>query len=271
MNCSGVHRAIREGRTDQPPVLAHAETCTSCSELLAGGGSLGRAMAELTVTPPVLEAPRFAPAWAAIRAERGLAAWGRGLATPVKGAILGATVLAVLAGVLTWHPRPDLAAYPSERMALVLAVLGVLAGVVAATRIRPLHRPPLSWRWAVVGIAVVLPLWLAGLDEAVTGHMASMSKGPFWSTAVTCFATGSVMGAAIMALFTWFERRSTVPLVIVGLSAAAMGLTGNLAMQLYCPLTDPWHLMVGHASVGAVWATVSVGAAWATRRWRQGA
>lgn len=269
MNCSDVHHAIREGRADEPSVLAHAETCDSCAELLAESGALGLALADLPVLPPVLEAPRPDRAWAAIQSERGFWAWGRGLSTPVKAMGMVVTVVLVLAGVLWGHPRPDLAAYPMDRMALVLGVLGAVLGIVAWARMRPLHRAPLTWRTSLVLASVAIPLVVAGLDEAVTGHMASMNKGPFWPVTINCFVTGSGLGLAVALLAQWFERRQQQPLVVVGLSAAAMGLTGNIAMQLFCPITDPMHLLLGHASIGVAWAIVAVGIAWMVRSRRR--
>lgn len=265
MSCRDVQRAIRNGQTDDASIWDHSETCDACAELLADSGALGEALAELPALPEVLEAPSPERALTSIRSERGIRAWGRSRSTTTKVVALLIAIALVLTGVMLFHPRPDLEAYPIGRMAVVMGVLGLVAGTAGWARLRPLHRSPLGRRVEMLVAIVMVPLALAVLPEAVTGHMASMNKGPFWPVTLNCFMVGSLLGASIFVLVSWFERRTHVPLSVVGLSAAAMGVTGNLALQLFCPLTDPWHLLYGHASIGLVWAAIAVAGAWVVR------
>lgn len=254
MRCAEVHQAIREGRAWDPQVIAHAQGCGPCAVLLDAGGELGVALSTLppeALAPPALPPRRALP-------DRGIRGWLRRRSSPTRGVLAWAVVFAVVLGILWIKPRPDLGSYPVVRMAGILGMFGVLIAGGLAIRLRPLHRPPptAGFRAITVLAALLVPLLIAGCAEAITGHMASVPKGPFWTTARTCFVFGTSTGGALYLALWALERRTRPPVWGVVLSAGLLGVLGNLSLQLFCPVTAPSHLLVGHASVGFVWAAL---------------
>jgi hypothetical protein len=151
--------------------------------------------------------------------------------------------------------RPDLAVYPMLRMELVLAALSLMAAGTAWYALRPLHLAELpgGLHGAAVLSAVTLPLFLAILPAAHHDHPMAARPDPFLPPTLMCFTFGTVVGAVVLATLWSMERRSRMPGRVVVLATALAGLAGNLALQLQCPVTDPMHLVLGHAMIGAVW------------------
>ncbi|HHO54279.1 MAG TPA: hypothetical protein ENK18_26270 [Deltaproteobacteria bacterium] len=254
MRCADVHEAIRQGRAWDPQVLAHATTCGPCGVLLEAGGELGLALEELPLKA-TLDAEVVLER---VAADRGIRARLSRLPSPLRGALVVAVVGLVVIGVVALKPRPDLSSYPVLRMVSVLGLMGAVLAVGLGIRLRPLYRAPLSLSLRSVAVIalLVVPLLIAGSAEAITGHAASMLKGPFWPTAASCFLFGTVAGGALYLALALLERRPRGSAWGTVTGAGLMGVVGNLALQLYCPVTAPSHLLAGHAMVGLVWATV---------------
>lgn len=262
MRCADVHEAIRQGRAWDPQVLAHAATCRPCEVLLEAGGALGLSLGELPPAP-TLDAELVLQR---VSADRGLRARLSRMSSPLRGGLVVSAAALVVLGVVLLKPRPDLGAYPVLRMTSVLGLLGSLLALGLGLRLRPLYRPPLSLSLRAVTVLALLivPLLIAGAAEAITGHDASMLKGPFWPTAASCFLFGTLTGGVLYMGLALLERRPRMSVWGTLAGAGLMGVVGNLSLQLYCPVTAPSHLLTGHATVGLAWAVLF--GAWAVLR-----
>jgi hypothetical protein len=96
--------------------------------------------------------------------------------------------------------------------------------------------------------------------------VATQGIGSDWARrAAACFFFGALFGLPILLSILAVDRglgRTNVAL----LGAASVGLTGNLALQLHCPLTHPLHLVPGHATIGIVAIAVAGVLVWIRRR-----
>lgn len=173
------------------------------------------------------------------------------LASGVRLGLVAAAALAVLAGVAALALRPDSHAYPSLRMLVTLLLLGGVGVPVARAALRPWHRPQPTSRTTLwwLGLPFALALLLAALPAAHVWlpHTAPPAGRALWQHASACLALGFACGAPVF-LLAWFVGRDTPRSALV--ATALVGLVGNLALQLHCPITEQAHLLAGHAMVG---------------------
>ncbi|MDD9939223.1 MAG: hypothetical protein OXT09_36890 [Myxococcales bacterium] len=183
----------------------------------------------------------------------------RALSTTTRLALAALmALLAVLASLLL-TPRPELSAYPPARMALVLCGCGVLLALALRTGLRPVHRPSPSVQASVALAlsAVLSALLFALLPEAhhLLPHTAPLPHETVWDRARPCLLFGLGTGLPVFLLLRALDRGARYA---PWLAAVALGLTGNLALQLHCPLTNSDHLVAGHVMVLVV-ALLAVG------------
>lgn len=137
----------------------------------------------------------------------------------------------------------------SMRLVLVLTALALMATAAFAVSLRGLHRPISRANvWAIVGLAVGLPLVLALTPESgVEAH------GSPWR----CLVTGLVTGA-LVSVPVFLMQRASVP--VLARAAAALAGGGAIAfglLELHCTSRDVSHLLVGHALVGVLLVAAS--------------
>jgi len=259
VSCSTVHQALRDDALDAPDVQAHVEVCPACAELVADGGALGRELVEAFDSPaPVEPSLRSAVRQRVTADGRTLARWStRRRATLAALAVAGA-------GGLTWAlaPRADAAVYPVDRMVLMLGALIFAASSSLTLALRPLHRPPPApWlRRAVWLGALGVPLALSALPEAHADHPASVMSGP--EPLLVCASiVMAFVGLALVGLRA-LDRRVRASPAALAWFAVVGSATGQLVLQLHCPVTDPGHLVVSHALVGAIAAVALAVAPW---------
>jgi protein-S-isoprenylcysteine O-methyltransferase Ste14 len=70
-------------------------------------------------------------------------------------------------------------------------------------------------------------------------------------------------GAPVFVALRLLDRQRQRAYWPVVAALAALGLAGNLSLQLHCPITHPVHLVLGHATV----ALIAVGVALVAWRW----
>lgn len=202
-----------------------------------------------TVTPAVT-----ARIHDAIRAERGVAAALRAFPTLRREALAAGFVLVLALLVLAATPRGDLATYPGHRMLLALGLLAVAAAGALRGTLRPLHRPaaPAS-QWLPIFLGVLfVPLALAILPDAYTGApLHAHVTVPVLDAAWRCLVFGVVTGAPFVVAARFLDRTGLRLHSHLHFAGAAAALAGNLNLQLHCPITDPLHLVLGHATVVA--------------------
>lgn len=266
MECRDIQKRIRAGNTlDDPGVRAHVGSCTACATLVVGAESFVRALDAADVTPSEADTPSFDVLASRIERERGPLAWlaSRPTALRMLLALAGVAVLTTLVALAA--PRADLAVYPLGRMLGLLLALGAVAAAVVVVALRPLFLPqlPAKLEPALLALALTAPFLVGVLPMAHMAHPASLegTGADFLRRAAACFVFGAVVGAPILVLARFLDRRRHARIATALLAAAVGGLTGNLALQLHCPITDPSHILVGHGTVGMGLALVYGGLA----------
>lgn len=191
-------------------------------------------------------------------AEQGFVARLRAMRTSHRVMLMLALVAAVVVANVALTPRVDFAAYPSGRMAFALALLASVTAGASWRLLRPLHAPPPSlWVSRLLLVAgVLLPCALSMIPMGHVGAAAGEGS-QFVVGCGKCFGFGAAMGFPVLAL-AFFARRAHVDgAAVAALAGVAAGLTGVLALQVHCPITDPLHLLIGHALLVAALATAT--------------
>ena len=160
------------------------------------------------------------------------------------------TVLLVFTGAGVLKPRPDLGHYPLWLLVLITGAFALLIFISAMTVLRPAYVPGLTrWqRWALGGWAIAAALILAVVPR-VHSALRPVAEARAWEHALPCFGYGLLAGLPVYILLRLLDRGAPLGRV---LAAAAAGLTGNLVLELHCPVGGSEHLMMGHALVVAV-------------------
>lgn len=195
--------------------------------------------------------------------ERGLLATLRSLRTRHRTLLVLVVSVSVTAGALALRPRADLAHYPALRMALTLAVLFALTASASWRLLRPLHLPrprrSVSLLLALAGVS--MPFFLSVIPLGHVGHPAG-EGAEFVLGCARCVGFGGLLGLPVLVLAFAVRRADVDGAAIAALAGVAAGLTGNLILQVHCSITDPAHLLGGHALLLIILA----GAAWLWRR-----
>ena len=82
--------------------------------------------------------------------------------------------------------------------------------------------------------------------------------------ALACFLYGSLFALPVILAGIASVRAGARHLGMWAVAVISAGTCGNAVLQLHCPLTDPGHLLLGHASIGFVIA--AAGAVWVVLR-----
>lgn len=179
--------------------------------------------------------------------EKKPAGWLKSRSTPTRR-LIAFGAFALVAAYAVMSARDDLGSYPIEQLVVSIGALLVLLGMSLVLAIRPLHEPALpTWKLgSLAGAAVLATVALAflpGLGET-TPAGASL-----FAMASPCMYMGLALGLPVYAIARIVDRGTRLAGV---LAASAAGLTGNLFLQMHCPIDDPGHGLVGHASVVAI-------------------
>lgn len=128
----------------------------------------------------------------------------------------------------------------------------------------------LPWRLssAALILAASVIVFLTAVTFAVSPTVPPAAL-TYWRAGAFCFRGSLVVGAPLLFLAGWLLGRSLPgqPWVAGALFGGGAGLTADAGWRLVCPVSDPWHVLVGHGSAVVVLTIVgSVGAYWAARR-----
>ncbi len=253
-SCEALREALRAGDSGVGPALeAHAEHCEPCATLLLDRAALGGALGAATLSPSDVEElwPRVDRA---LQGESGPRAWLRSRSTRVRIALaLVALVVVMLLG--TSGLRPDWVGLP-------LAVVSTWLGAFVATGlfVIALAMPDLGrtnapgagrsvWFW----VALALPAAYALSAWYTLERLPLRPREAVLEQALSCFGYGLLISSPLLLLF-WLLDRGAGPRSRVLAAAAATGLAANGALLLHCPANDEAHLLLGHATIGAVLA-----------------
>lgn len=244
MDCIDIKEARLRGEPLSPEAAVHAENCPVCSEtrLTKGEG-----------TAPLDNL--LAGVEGAIAREHGPVSWLRSRPTAVRVVLAAAVILAIALLTVVVTPRTDFAPLPVLRVVLTVSVLSVMVLAVVRLGLRPLQTP-LPRRTAVMfvlAIALGVPVLLCVLPTPETARVDVPVPGVPQSVAIgVCFAFGALTAALLVLALRILDRGAHESRMSALLAAAAGGLAGNLALELHCPVTNPVHLLPGHATIGFV-------------------
>ncbi len=258
MECREIRDVLVQGQKPLgPDVDVHLAACPGCSELLADNGQLGHTLA--ANQPPALDASALlGGVLGSIEKERGFGAWLRSRGMFVRVVLPLAAVALATVFVIFFKLRPDVATWSAVPFAGVVALYCLLIGAAVALELRPLERRPLpAWlRPALIALALAVPFLLVWIPQAHHVHAYAPPGKTFGQLAFGCFAFGTVLALPALALLWAADRVGHRSFRLALLAAAIGGLIGNLVLQFHCPVQDPAHLLVGHATIGLVLGAV---------------
>jgi hypothetical protein len=263
MDCAEIRDAFTRGAvTPGPEAQAHLAVCPHCRELFERDAELGRSLAsEAALLMPFPE-ELFGELEARMAGETGVRAWLRSRPTKLRFLVVLSSVLFAVGVGGALKVRPDFEAYPRARLFVLLAVYSF--GIIVAFG-KELFLS--VWRGALADhlLLLVAALGLPFLVAFAPATEASRAFGP--EGALNCFAFGALLTLPTAALLWAFDRDDRLSTRTVCLSAAALGLSANLVLELHCANGNFSHVLLGHASLGVAWLT-----AWAlTRRFSNAA
>jgi len=238
-------------------VSDHVAGCAPCAELFADDARLGRALAsdELPLAP---QSELWSSLERSLGSEVGPRAWLRSRPTHLRVALLvvaGALGVASAAAKL----RPDFDGYPAASLATWLVLYGLAA--LAAVRLL-LPRPGQATvtdgkKGVALLVALLLPLLYAvGLMVPAASTSGGDDGALFLRHAFGCFSYGAALSLPILLVAWALERHDRLPLGNALLAGGLAGLVANLALLFHCPMSQHSHLLLGHATIGFVLASV---------------
>lgn len=254
LDCAQVRRRFVAGRVPTgPEVEAHLASCPECRELFKNDAALGRRLGEAAAAPKAEVSELFSVLERDLAQERGLRADLRALSTTARASVLIGIALLLLVGHLLWRPRPNLGVY-SPAVFWLSASLLVIALVIGA---RELLRGPSASRAAAQRERLLAPALLAApLCAAFFAPLGLAEAAELWGRPGNCFAYGAALSAPLVVLYWLFERRDAPPRAALLGAGALAGIAANLLLHAHCPSAHPGHLLVGHVSVGVLWAAL---------------
>lgn len=257
MDCSQIRDSFMSGdRLSEEQLEAHLAQCPQCKALFERDAELGRSLAAQANAALPLPADFFEQIEQGLARETGARAWLRSRPSRVRFVFtLLLALLAVIAGGVL-RQRADFAQYPFLRVALLLCVYFVAIALAFAKELSELpRRNPLRESLPLLAFALAVPI-LAAFAPATELSRRAGAEG-----ALNCFAYGALFTLPVALLLWAFDRNDRPSLRSVCLSAAALGLSANLLLELHCSNGNPLHVLLGHASLGVAWLT-----AWAAAR-----
>lgn len=187
--------------------------------------------------------------------DRGLAGWLSSRSTPVRVG-LGALVLfgpAVIEYVARRRANYD--ELPKGWLAVQAGLLTLALLFAIGVVMRPLHRVALarSQMAAAWALGVLIPPAVSLIPIA---GVTAVPPADFWRRALGCFGYGAVLALPALVILYALDRQRHAAWPTALIAAAAGGVCSNFALLLHCPITDPLHVLVGHATLGAFFVLV---------------
>ena len=252
MDCAEIRDEFRHGKVPPNPLVqAHLSECPQCRELFERDAELGRSLASEAALPVPFPDDLFGQLEARVARETGLRAWLRSRPSKVRFVVALLSVLAAVGIGSGPQLRPDFSAYSSARLVLLLGIY--LAGIALAfgkELFLSARRGSLSDHVGLLVGALGLPFLIAFAPATE----ASRAFGP--EGALGCFIYGALLTLPTATLLWAFDRDDRLSIRTVCLSAAALGLSANLVLELHCGNGNLRHVLLGHVSLGVAWLLV---------------
>jgi hypothetical protein len=253
LECAEIRSNFVSGRVPAgAAVAAHLVGCPHCRELFASDARLGRSLAQGSL-PDLQAGELFALVERDVGREVGLRARLRALPTRARsGALLGVAV-ALMAYELLLRRRPDFAEYSP---AVFWGVALTLGATLAAGTLRVMRGATAALGTPARERGVTLALLLAPALVALAAPFGAGSPEAVaaWGNPATCFSYGAALVLPLVLLYWLLERRDRVPTSALLCAGGLAGLAANLLLHAHCGSANLGHLLLGHASIGVVWA-----------------
>lgn len=202
-------------------------------------------------------------------------------------------------------PQPVEPMRPGLALATGVGAFSVLVSgiLVAALGLRPdqqLLGEARLWGLSLAQMSLAVPLWWVALGEALPGrrrslgllssaaviavlahwtmayltHQHSPSSVPAemtWGYGTFCFLLELSLGIPLVSWVFWQLRRGLIvePLRVAWAGGLAAGVFGDGLWRLFCPYSDPLHILAFHTpGIGTV-VLCALGVGWIWRRRRQ--
>ena len=252
MECAEIRNSFMAGRVPAgPPVEVHLAACPHCHELFQNDARLGRRLAQ-AVLPEAPAGDLFALVERDLNQEVGLRARLRELPLGVRVAALSGVAGALFVFQFVRNRRSDFGGYsPAVFWGLALAL--AVAFVVGVLNLSRGATAPLR-SWGRGRVAAVLLLLFPALVAVLAPLGASLEAEAPSDGPSSCFSYGAALVVPLVLLYWLFERRDTVPWRALAAAGAVVGLAANLLLHVHCGSVHAGHLLLGHASIGVVWA-----------------
>lgn len=257
MDCSQIRDKFVNGvPLADEPVKEHLAGCPQCRELFEHDAELGHNLAAQTSAALPFPEDLFGQIEQKLARESGPRAWLRSRPSRLRFALVLLPLLLVLLAGGILRERADFAQYPLLRVVLLLCVYGVAIALALGRELSESpRREPLGDYLGLLAFALLVPFLAAFAPATETSRLAGAGG------AVGCFSYGALLTLPIAALLWAFDRDDRPSLRTVCLSAAALGLSANVLLELHCGNGNAQHVLLGHASLGAAWLV-----AWAVTR-----
>lgn len=120
-----------------------------------------------------------------------------------------------------------------------------------------------------VGLALALAVTLVAAARRRAPPSAALESAPAaasWPAAAACFAYGSLFTALFLGVLWMLSRRDGASARVAAIAGLTAGGVGVAALAAHCPVSEPLHLLAGHASVVVAWCAACAMASWAAAR-----
>lgn len=253
MDCAEIRGSFVAGSVPAgPDVQEHLKWCPHCRELFEKGAQLGRRLAQ-AVLPAVEPGGLFALVDAEVKRETGLRAKLRALPSRLRAGALVAVAVSLLGLELGLRRRADFADFSPLIFwgIVVLLIAGVAVGAGRLMRGSSVPLGSAARERSVAAVFLVLPA-MALLVVPIGSQMPGAAET--WGHPMTCFTYGAALVVPFVLLYWLFERRDQVPTSSLVSAGALAGIAANLLLHAHCYSAHLGHLLLGHASIGVVWA-----------------
>jgi hypothetical protein len=249
MDCSQIRDTFVNGAPlPEEQVKEHLASCPQCRELFEHNAELGRQLATQASDALPFAEQFFGQIEQKLARETGPRAWLRSRPSRLRFVLVLLPLLLVLTAGGVLRQRADFDQYPMSRVVLLLCVyfLAIVLAFGKELSESP-RRAAFRDHFGLLAFALAVPI-LAAFAPATE---ASRQVDP--GDAVGCFRYGALLTLPIAVLLWAFDRDDRPSVRTVCLSAAALGLSANLLLELHCGNGNAEHVLLGHASLGAAW------------------
>ena len=252
MDCSQIRDTFVNGvPLPEEQAREHMAGCLQCRELLEQHAALGRRLAAQATDALPLADDLFGQIEQKLSRETGLRAWLRSRPSVLRFTLLLVPLSLVLVAGGVLRQRIDFGQYPLQRVVLLLCVyfLAVVLAFGKELSESP-RREAVRDYFGLLAFALVVPV-LAAFAPAT-----EVSRHADPGGAAVCFGYGALLTLPIAGLLWAVDRDDRPSVRTVCLSAAALGLSANLLLELHCGNGNAVHVLFGHASLGVLWLAV---------------